>query len=319
VQLAEDGALPRWFDRQADGSFQVRPEVRQMVSFGIHNLLDDPPVPPGQADLILCRNVTIYFGRETTRGVVGRLAAALRTDGWLLLGAAETLWQISEDFEVAPLGEAFGYRRLPAAAPLAALPRPGADLPRALPKAASRTEATTGAATASPALPGPRVPRSSSSRRPDRASSARPALPPGPVTNEQLAGSFLASARESLAIGRYDDALESAERAFATDPLLSDAYLLAGYLQCTLGRDDLAIDPLRKALFLTPGAGHAHFLLGAALRRVGDRSGALRSFRAAAQTLPHTPAADVEPLLDGRPLSDLIALCRDLAESEVTP
>ena len=67
-----------------------------------------------QIDLILCRNVTIYFDRETTRRLMKRLHNRLRDGGYLFLGHAETLWQISDDFSLVSLGDAFVYRRLEA-------------------------------------------------------------------------------------------------------------------------------------------------------------------------------------------------------------
>src|SRR6478735_4956636 len=112
VDLAEDGALARWFDRGPGDSFRVRDEVRALVSFRVHNLVaDEPPFPHGALDLVVCRNVTIYFARETTRALVHRFHAVLRPNGYLLLGHAETLWQVSEAFALVPVVDAFAYRK----------------------------------------------------------------------------------------------------------------------------------------------------------------------------------------------------------------
>ena len=319
LDLAEDGAVARWFDPVDGPRLRVRSEVAELVTFGVHNLLDDPPFSPGEVDLILCRNVTIYFGRETTRAVIERLGRALRVDGWMLLGHAETLWQISDDFELVPLGEAFGYRK-------PARRRPRSRLLNSVnaPPAAKVGGGTAGVVTAPVGNPGSghggRQP--ADVRGTARVAAAAPSrftgLPDdlGEPSTEQVAASFLESAGSARVLGHYVEALELADRAIATDPLLVDAYVLRGYLLSTLGRDIDAVDPLRKALFLNPAAGHVHFLLGAALRRLDDRPAALRAFRAAVETLPRTPAADIEPLLDGRPVADLIDLCRELAEAD---
>lgn len=63
--------------------------LRRMVRFETHNLLDTPP-EPGRFDLILCRNVLLYFDKPTRARAFGRLASALVPDGRVMLGAGET-------------------------------------------------------------------------------------------------------------------------------------------------------------------------------------------------------------------------------------
>lgn len=78
----------------ADGHLlTVRPAVRALVRFSRHNLVRDrmPPVGEGLFDLVVCRNVLIYFDPETAESVVSGLSAALRPGGLLLLGAADQL------------------------------------------------------------------------------------------------------------------------------------------------------------------------------------------------------------------------------------
>ena len=60
---------------------------------------------------MVCRNVTIYFDRATTRRLVGTFHDVLAEGGYLLLGHSETLWQVSDDFTLVPVGDAFVYRR----------------------------------------------------------------------------------------------------------------------------------------------------------------------------------------------------------------
>jgi len=63
--------------------------LRNMVRFEPHNLLDTAP-DPGRFDLILCRNVLLYFDRPTRQRAFERLASALAPDGRVMLGAGET-------------------------------------------------------------------------------------------------------------------------------------------------------------------------------------------------------------------------------------
>lgn len=77
----------RWFDNR-DGGWHALPDLAHRVRFDVHNLLDGPP--PGRFDVVLCRNVLLYFGAAMQVKVLGRLHDALAGDGVLMLGAAET-------------------------------------------------------------------------------------------------------------------------------------------------------------------------------------------------------------------------------------
>jgi len=134
----------------------------------------------------------------------------------------------------------------------------------------------------------------------------------------------LLRAREALSRGNYDEAATLAERATAAHPLLVDGYIVEGRALSNQGDDDGALVALRKAVFLDPAAAHAHFLLATTLARVGDSSGAALSFASAADTLPGASPETLSELLDGRAVSDLVDLCRQLAaslqpEPEVNP
>jgi chemotaxis protein methyltransferase CheR len=74
-----------------EGGWVVRPEIRALVTFRRHDLLTDPA--PTGFDLVLCRNVVIYFAEEAKEALYSRLAAALRPGGVLFIGATETITQ----------------------------------------------------------------------------------------------------------------------------------------------------------------------------------------------------------------------------------
>ena len=81
----------RFMEPVAGGTdLRVRREVRSMVTFKSHNLMDPPP-SGGPFDAIFCRNVMIYFDRPTREKLVNRLASVLRPGGILAVGSAETL------------------------------------------------------------------------------------------------------------------------------------------------------------------------------------------------------------------------------------
>ena len=86
----------RWFEECDDGWRAVEP-LRKVVRFQVHNLMESPP-HPGDFDIVLCRNVLLYLTPEKRRIAFDRLASALAPDGWLMLGAGETVIGQTERF-----------------------------------------------------------------------------------------------------------------------------------------------------------------------------------------------------------------------------
>ena len=111
VGLLGDDDLKRYFRRDGNG-WTVGQQLRRIVEFRQHNLTVDPP-PASKLDLILCRNVLIYFDRPVMLDVVDGLHSALVPGGWLLLGHSETLWRLYDGFELVRHDDAFLYRRRP--------------------------------------------------------------------------------------------------------------------------------------------------------------------------------------------------------------
>jgi chemotaxis protein methyltransferase CheR len=292
VQMASPEDLARFFTASGDGHYDVRPEVRELVQFRHQNLVTDP-VPfaaDERIDLVLCRNVTIYFSRETTRGLMGRLHTSLRDGGYLFLGHSETLWQVSEDFRLVPLGTgdsaAFVYRRLDEDPK----ERRGTVLPD------RRTD--------DEGPPPPKPERRHGSRR-DRTSvpAAKPVAPPSAV-----------AVRAALADGRYDDAVAAATDFVAADPLNPMGHYLRGLALVNAGEDETALVDLRKAVYLDPSSGLGHFLLAGALQRLGDPAAAAREYGAAANTLGGRKEERTAPELGGRSVQELAAMCRQLEQ-----
>src|SRR4051794_24105396 len=272
-----------WLDTDSR-DFVVRDEVRDLVEFRHHNLVTDPPpFGPGEVDLVLCRNVTIYFDRTTTKRLMQRLHGSLHDGGYLFLGHAETLWQLSSDFALVSLGDAFVYRRAD----------PDSERRAVLPDRRTEDEP-----------------------RPTRADRRR-----GPVDRRAVATLVqtlpspdpLVAVRTAVAEGRYADAADLAADVVTVTPLRSEAHYLHGLALCNLGNDGQALVMLRKAVYLDADDGFAHFLLGGCLERLGEHVAAVRSYRAAAATLGSRPVDSVAPELGGRSVSELAALCHQLA------
>jgi chemotaxis protein methyltransferase CheR len=89
--------LVKYFTQNGD-KWQLKPEIRQMVSFREMNLLGDYGAI-GTFDVVFCRNVLIYFDQPTKAKVLEQIAKVMAPDGFLYLGGAETVIGITERFK----------------------------------------------------------------------------------------------------------------------------------------------------------------------------------------------------------------------------
>jgi len=97
---------------EKDGHFRIADEIKKHVNFAHLNLMDEKRIALlGVLDVVLCRNVIIYFDIETKRRVVRTFHDKLRPGGYLLLGHSESLINLSTDFELKHLRHDMVYRR----------------------------------------------------------------------------------------------------------------------------------------------------------------------------------------------------------------
>jgi chemotaxis protein methyltransferase CheR len=79
----------KWFE-ECPGGWRAVETLRKPVRFQVHNLLEPPP-HPGGFDIVLCRNVLLYLSPDKKALAFDRLASGMAEDGWLMLGAGETV------------------------------------------------------------------------------------------------------------------------------------------------------------------------------------------------------------------------------------
>lgn len=103
VNQIDSQRIQKWFSSEkiegtTDVSYKVKPALQNYLSFKQLNLLSDWPMK-GPFDFIFCRNVVIYFSKETQRILFDRYANMLAPDGYLFIGHSESLHGVSNRFE----------------------------------------------------------------------------------------------------------------------------------------------------------------------------------------------------------------------------
>ncbi|MDH5187953.1 MAG: protein-glutamate O-methyltransferase [Rhodospirillaceae bacterium] len=101
--------LLKYFDKK-DETWEIKPEIKQMVRYKYYNLLENLS-PLGGFDIVFCRNVLIYFDAETKGKVLAQIASLMPEDGMLFLGGAETVLGVTDKFKPVP-GQRGVYARV---------------------------------------------------------------------------------------------------------------------------------------------------------------------------------------------------------------
>jgi chemotaxis protein methyltransferase CheR len=311
--------LARWFSRRGK-LFELSPELRSRIDYRPLNLAQPPfALPADEYDLVLLRNVLIYFGRPLQSWVMAHVTQLLSRRGALFLGASETLWQIQDELEAVDLDTCYCYRHrrarpggapvAPAApapvsraqAPAAGAPAPRVAAPRRNAPAVTASAAAAPSAAAPSAAPAPSAAAAPSAA--SAASTASAAAGDAGAPPPRNALEILLAAAHELAANRADAARRAVDEALAADPSEPAGHLLDGFLHDLGGRTEEAAASYRAALYLDPSLFQARLLLADCLLRLGQRSRAEHQYRevlAALEAGRERPAG----LFDGLPLPD---------------
>ncbi|MFP5517490.1 MAG: CheR family methyltransferase [Alphaproteobacteria bacterium] len=249
------------FDRQ-DRLWSVKPKFRQWTSFMPFNLVEGsiPSYPHGigHFDIILCRNVMIYFDEATRHRLLGNLHNALADGGWLVVGHAEAGPQMNELFIPVSVPGATLYRKqgLAAAPAPAVMPSPPPVAPAPMPAAKPRrTAAAKPAASAPPNVASKAATPPAAPTPPDRVETDEPS-------------SLLEACLARVEANRMDPA----------------AHYQLGLVEEELGVGD-PVAAFKRALYLDPRFVLADYHLALAYWRRGRLVPAQRHFRNAREAL----------------------------------
>lgn len=278
--------LERWFVKRGK-LFELDAGLRSRIAYQMLNLAHAPfALPHTEFDLILLRNVLIYFRRPLQRRVVSQVAPLLAPEGVLFLGASETLWQIQEELEAVDLGPCFAYRHRreapvvekPAPARVARRPVVGKD------------------------------PKDGKDNKDVKAATMTPPAPAAVTEKTEIVAARgvhdrLKAAAQDLAENRVDEAAGAVAEALAADPAEPAVHALEGFVHDLRGRTEEAAASYRSALYLDAALFQVRVLLADCLLRLGDRARAEHQFREVLSLLGSGRERSL-PVFDGLPLPD---------------
>lgn len=289
---------PRYFTACTNG-YQLRPEVRRLVTFARHNLATDqfPAVATNTVsmDLIVCRNVTIYFAPELTHRLAACFYQTLATGGWLVVGHAEPSLATYSAFTGHMLQGTLLYQKQAPAIPSRPAPQETTSPPRAL-SPPRRTDWLT-------PLPPPAVMAPDS----EPYEAARLWLSHGRVEpainqlekiiaeNERSAAARCLLARAYADLGQWQKARAACESAIAVDPLLPEVYYVLAMIEEHEGRLDPAIANLKKVVYLDQERPLAYFNLALLYKKRAQADLAQRALKTVIYRTRAWPADHIIP------------------------
>ncbi len=111
-EVPSPALVARWMREDGEGRPSVAPELHQAISFRRINIANpDEVASVGLCDVILCRNVLIYFRDEVATRVVDNLSKSLKPDGALFVGVSESLLRLGSGLECEEAEGVFYYRK----------------------------------------------------------------------------------------------------------------------------------------------------------------------------------------------------------------
>ena len=290
----------RHFKSRSDGRFKLHPRLRNKVTFSYLNLADD--VYPSllnntnAMDVILCRNVLMYFTEKRAQQVVRNLYRSLVDGGWLIVSPTEASNILFSSFAAVQFPGVVLYRKIAGAEPRAVV------IGYQGPVFAAEPDASTLQAPVAP--PQPDVAETGRSALHSEVQQ-EPGLPGVPGVGEALppeqddGHALSATARNCANQGKLGAASEWCEKAIAADKLNPAHYYLLATIQQEQGQADAAVQSLMRALYLDPGFVLAHFALANVRLSQGRRREAGRHFTNALALLRARPHDEGLPESDG--------------------
>ena len=311
-----------YFTRTPEGRYRLSQSIKDMVTFRYLNLAEDAYPTPGAGvcdfDLILCRNVIMYFSRETAVRVADRLHKSLREGGYLLVTPSEASRDIQRGLSQFMSDGEIVYQKAPAP------PQPvSALLPAPDARVVKRRRRSDWTMNPVPALTGRRKDDQSTGAVPqqrmtpaERPVTAKAERRTNGADTREAAKQAAGEARLLADKGELKQALTQCDAALEGDKLNPSVYYLKASILQELGRPNEAERALQSTLFLDGSFALARVMLGAIARGQSRSREAAIHFRAALSQLEQMPSDSVLPEADGLTAGEMAETVASLMESE---
>jgi chemotaxis protein methyltransferase CheR len=316
------GIREKFFKQTGKGHFEIIPAIKNMVTFGYHNLVKDPypSVENGTCamDIILCRNVLMYFSASQTRTVLQKLNHTLLDSGWLFLSPSELPVTALPEWKQVHRYDTIVLRK------------------NTHPQPAEQTASIyTPVPINDSSLVIPKINREVQQVKVEE----QPQRPEQDVDMlyrdghyEQVIQKTLDSlshdpkdivfmtllARSYANIGQLDEAILWCKNAVSVDKLNAGLYYLQATMQQEQGLNDAAVISLNQALYLDSNNALVHYSLGNILWHQNKHKDALRHFNNALSILREYPQDNVFPESEGITAGGLINLINATIAMEVS-
>lgn len=304
--------LHKYFKMQGS-NYILHDRVRELARFEYHNLAKDPFTQEGMqnVDIIFCRNVTIYFNSRITKRVIDKFYNCLIPDGYLFLGHAETLWQITKKFEAVEFPRTFVYKKVlvpgegEVEKPFMGIPDLGPEEFVPIKEGAFQEDVSPKKAEPEPeekAEPIDEVEKPLAAREIDtlyrkatilfsekKYEEALPLFDKIIAQDNNHIGAYLTKATILANQARYKEAADILAKITEADNLNVEAYYLLGVLLYKTGNLKEAETQFRKVIYVDPDIVLAYFNLGNIYLYEGKLSKAAREFSNAIGLLEKRP------------------------------
>jgi chemotaxis protein methyltransferase CheR len=322
-------STPSWvkenyFTRNRDGSYSIHSEVKRMVSFSYLNLAEDifPSIlnDTHAMDLILCRNVMIYFNLKQVKRVVDRFFHSLLNHGWFIVGSSEASHIFFPQYVPVNFPGAIFFQKDKSTSAKTRRPVPTIPEIKEIP---------------------PREKKRIIASRPvvqkEKIKSAEPATYDNVLTlyNQGHYTEVIEKSREMLAqnegdtrvifllskayadTGKIQDALRWCEKAIGTEKLDPNFYHLHAVILQEQNRFEEALTSLKTALYLDPNFVLVYFMAGNLARQLGKDKEADKYFENAHSLLSKHERDSVLPEADGLTAGRLMELIQFMRSEEI--
>lgn len=321
-----------YFQREGD-EWELRPLLRPWIRFAAYNLVSDDAAqrwPAAEFDLIVCRNVLIYFDKPTQREVIHKFYKVLQPQGWLVLGSAELTPIDSRPFPPNPLASMSCFRKSPQTndkenAGVGWLGASGSGPPSGTgigplspPLSQGFTSGTASASAARRSAPSPPAAGSdilasspAAASGPVNGKSADRSAENGKQTAAATASKGFSPLRQIQQLanqGKLEAAAEACRELMQAGEMRATVPYLLGVILSNLGENAQARQALQQALYLDHRHCLAHYRLGLLQQQTGQPEAARKSFANAERLLQRLDEDNELPDGEGMLASELRAL-----------